>query len=175
VALAVACGGVALYGEPPAADSVAEPAGAERLAVEEARAQAKLLQTTYEATLHVIHRHYFDAEEKETIPAKALEDVFRLADEGTGRSTRWISVSTPAMNVDHKPQPGFEEAAAEALKSGQKEFESVEAGVYHRAGSIRLFASCLRCHESGLTKQITKERVAGFVTSFPIRDVAASP
>ena len=147
-----------------------EPSTGPSLTVDEARNQARLLQTTYEATLHVMHRHYFDADEKDTIPAKALEDVFKLADEGTGRSTRWIAVSTPAMNVDNKPQEGFEEAAAEALRSGEKEYESLEGSIYHRAGAIKLFASCLRCHESGLTKQITKDRVAGFVMSIPIQD-----
>src|SRR5688572_2693339 len=65
------------------------------MTVDEAREQARLLQTTYEATLHVIHRRYFDADEKQMIPAKALEDVFRLVDEETGRTTRWIAVSTP--------------------------------------------------------------------------------
>ncbi len=144
------------------------------MTVDQAREQARLLQTTYEATLHVIHRRYFDADEKQMIPAKALEDVFRLVDEETGRTTRWIAVSTPAMNVDNTPKEGFEEAAAEALRSGQKEFESVEGNVYQRAGSIKLFASCLRCHESGLTKQITKDRVAAFVMTFPLRDEKTS-
>jgi hypothetical protein len=167
-----------LYADAPAKDestsAAKEPSPQRPLTVDEARNQARLLQTTYEATLHVMHKHYFDAEEKVTIPAKALEDVFKLTDEGTGRSTRWIAVSTPAMNVDHKPQAGFEETAAEALRSGEKEYESIEGNVYRRAGSIKLFASCLRCHESGLTKQITKDRVAGFVMSIPIEDEQVS-
>jgi len=178
--LSLAAGGIistalVLHADAPAvSESEASIETSPSLTVEEARQQARLLQTNYEATLHVIHRRYFDADEKQMIPAKALEDVFRLVDEGTGRSTRWIAVSTPAMNVDNKPQPGFEEAAAEALRSGQKEFETVEGNVYHRAGAIKLFASCLRCHESGLTKQITKDRVAALVMTIPLRDKTAS-
>lgn len=172
VAVGTVSAALTLYADPPAKDeskSAAKEPSPPPLTVDEARNQAKLLQTTYEATLHVMHRHYFDIDEKKTIPAKALEDVFKLTDEDTGRSTRWIAVSTPAMNVDHEPQAGFEQAAAEALRSGEKEYESVEGNVYRRAGAIKLFASCLRCHESGLTKQITKDRVAGFVMSIPVR------
>ncbi len=148
-----------------AEDAVAAP---ERVTVAEARGRARLLQATYEATLHVIHRRYFDRDEKETIPARALEDVFRAADEGTGRTTRWISVSTPAMNVDHKPREGFETQAAAVLGSGEEEYEAVEDGVYRRAGAVTLFASCLRCHESGLTQRISKQRVAALVVAMPV-------
>jgi len=137
--------------------------------VEEAREQARLLHGTYNAALRTIHRRYFDAEEKEAIPAKALEDMFSEVDEGTGRTTRWISVNTPAMNVDHEPRDGFEKQAAEALAEGKKEFESIEAGEYHRAGEVRLVASCLKCHLSSLTRQVQKDRVAALVISMPVR------
>ena len=146
-----------------------EAAIPEALTAAEARGRARLLQETYEATLHVIHRRYFDRDEKDVIPARALEDVFRTADKGTGRMTRWIAVNTPPMNVDHAPREGFETRAAEALADGAEEFESVEGGVYRRAGAVTLFASCLRCHESGLTKQISKERVAALVVAMPVR------
>ena len=141
---------------------------AESLSVAEARGRARLLQRTYETTLQTIHRRYFDADEKDAIPAKALEDVFEEADAGTGRTTRWIAVNTPPMNVDHTPGEGFEKRAAEALSAGVTEFEAVDDGVYHRAGAVRLGASCLKCHLSALTKQVTTPRVAAIVISIPV-------
>lgn len=150
--------------ERPYATSTAEP-----IAVDEARGRARLLHDAYESTLHVIHRRYFDADEKDAIPARALEDVFKSVDEANGMATRWIAVNTPPMNVDHAPREGFEADAAAALGEGRTEFEAVEGDTYRRAGAVRLFASCLKCHESGLTKQIRKERVAALVISLPLR------
>lgn len=141
----------------------------ELIAVEEARGRARLLHDAYESTLHVIHRRYFDADEKDAIPARALEDVFKSVDEANGTTTRWIAVNTPPMNVDHAPREGFETDAAAALGEGRTEFEAVEGETYRRAGAVRLFASCLKCHESGLTKQIRKERVAALVIRLPLR------
>lgn len=138
--------------------------------VAEARAQARLLQSTYDASLRAIHRKYFDADEKEAIPARVLEDVFLEVDAGTGRTSRWISVNTPAMNVEHEPRDEFEKQAAEALSSGVGEFEEVRNGVYRRAGEVHLVASCLKCHLSSLTRQVQKDRVAALVISMPIRD-----
>ena len=166
---------VVLSEEPPAEKPAGPAEGAtavQQVTVEEARGRARLLQSTYEATLHTVHRHYFDADEKDTIPARALEEVFRSADDGTGRSTRWIAVNTPPMNVDHAPREGFEAQAAKALGAGSEEYEAVEDGVYRRAGALTLFASCLRCHESGLTQQIGRRRVAALVVGIPLRSEA---
>ena len=138
--------------------------------VEEARRQARLLHSTYEATLHVMHRRYFDADEKEVIPARALEDIFDLMDEETGGTTRWIAVNTPAMNVDHEPKTLFEKQAVEMLTAGERDHEAVADGMYHRAGAVTLFGSCLKCHLSALTQQVQNERVAALVVRLPIRE-----
>lgn len=143
---------------------------AEKLSLPETRRQARLLQDTYEATLHVMHRRYFDADEKDVIPARALEDVFALVDEETAGTTRWIAVNTPAMNVDHEPKTDFEKEAAKALAEGNREHEQVIDGMYHRAGAVTLFGSCLKCHLSGLTKQVQKERVAALVVRLPVQE-----
>lgn len=141
----------------------------EPLTVEEARRQAVLLQNTYEATLHVMHRRYFDADEKDVIPARALEDIFDLVDEETGGTTGWIAVNTPAMNVDHEPKTEFEVQAVEVLNQGERVHEAVIDGTYHRAGAVTLFGSCLKCHLSALTKQVQKERVAALVVRLPVQ------
>lgn len=169
---------VALFADPPAgstppSDSVdgesAETQKDELLTIEEARGRAKILQRTYISALETMHRRYFDADEKQMIPARALEDVFKEVDEGTHRTTRWISVNSPAMNVDHEPQPGFETDAVQALTDGKAEFERVEDGVYHRAGAVALTAGCLKCHVSSLTRQVSKQRVAGLVITMPVK------
>ena len=153
---------------------VTEPDGAEQagqsltpLTVAEARRQASLLSATYLATLHVIHRQYFDTNLRDILPPRALEDVFKQIDERTQGKTRWISVNTPAMNIDHEPKPGFEEDAAKALNGGSKEFERVENGLYHRAAPVKLFASCNRCHLSSLSSRRTG-RVAALVITLPL-------
>ena len=107
-------------GESQKADEVAD-----KLTVPEARRQTKLLHDTYIATLHTVHRNYFDKDEREIIPARAMKEVFRQIDAETGGKTRWIAVNTPAMNIDHNPQEGFEKDAARELKQGKHEFERV--------------------------------------------------
>ena len=168
---AVLSAAMVLHGEPPAAspdDVNGEARPIERVGVAEARRQTRLLSETYEATLLIIHRRYFDRDDKELIPARALEEVFRSTDEGSGRATRWVAVNTPPMNVDHAARAGFEQRAAEELAAGAESFEAVEEGVYRRAIPVALTASCLRCHEPGLTKQITKRRVAAVVFEIPV-------
>ncbi|MDP6444590.1 MAG: hypothetical protein QF805_12425 [Pirellulaceae bacterium] len=49
------------------------------------------------------------------------------------------------------------------------QFELVEDGVYHRAGAITLVAGCLRCHESSLSQNRKRRRVAGLVISMPVK------
>ena len=107
-------------GKSPKADTAAD-----KFTVPEARRQTKLLHDTYIATLHTVHRSYFDKDEREIIPARAMEEVFRQIDAEIGGKTRWIAVNTPAMNIDHSPQEGFEKDAARELKQGKHEFERV--------------------------------------------------
>lgn len=141
----------------------------DKLTVPEARRQTKLLHDTYIATLHTVHRSYFDEDEREIIPARAMENVFRQIDAETGGKTRWIAVNTPAMNIDHNPKEGFEKDAARELKKGKREFERVEDGTYFRAGAVSLFASCTKCHLSGLRPQQNVRSVAGLVISMPVK------
>lgn len=138
------------------------------VSVEQARAQARILRASYESTLEAIHRYYFDQNEKLRIPAKSMEDVFRDLDKKLGTETRWISVSTPAMNIDNEPETDFEKQAAEVLSGGKKEHELLENGTLHYAGTIALRAGCLRCHLSALAETVDRQPVAGFVISIPL-------
>ncbi|MBI2480315.1 MAG: DUF3365 domain-containing protein [Planctomycetia bacterium] len=139
------------------------------LTVDEARRQAKLLHSTYEATLHTVHREYFRESGRTPIPARVLEEVFYWVDEETHGETRWIAVNTEAMSIDHNPKSEFEKQAAKVLATGEEEFEQIENGMYRRAGAITLFATCLKCHESSLTQLRTKRRVAGLVINIPVK------
>ena len=142
---------------------------ADKLTVPEARRQTKLLHDTYIATLHTVHRSYFDKDEREIIPARAMEEVFRQIDAEIGGKTRWIAVNTPAMNIDHNPKEGFEKDAARELKQGKHEFERVEDGIFLRAGAVSLFASCTKCHLSGLRPQQKVRSLAGLIISMPVK------
>lgn len=157
-------------GKSPKADS-SEKAdeAADKFTVPEARRQTKLLHDTYIATLHTVHRSYFDKDEREIIPARAMEEVFRQIDAEIGGKTRWNAVNTPAMNIDHNPQEGFEKDAARELKQGKHEFERVEDGIFLRAGAVSLFASCTKCHLSGLRPQQKVRSLAGLIISMPVK------
>ncbi|HRX80273.1 MAG TPA: DUF3365 domain-containing protein [Pirellulaceae bacterium] len=143
------------------------------LTVDEARRQAKLLHSTYESTLHTVHREYFQEGGRTPIPARVLEDIFYWVDEETQGETRWIAVNTEAMSIDHNPESEFEKQAAKVLATGEEEFEQIDDGMYRRAGAITLFASCLKCHESSLTQLRTKRRVAGLVINIPVKQASA--
>lgn len=165
-----------LWGEPqdeqPASkadDSETSEPEVERLTVAEARRQAALLHEVYVRTLHTVHRTYFDEDSRDTIPARAMENVFRDIDRETGGKTRWIAVNTPAMNIDHKPEQGFEKDAARKLARGEREFERIEDGVYQRAGAVSLFAGCTKCHLSGIRPQKNVRSVAGLIISMPVK------
>jgi len=150
-------------------DSAADKREVERLTVAEARRQAKVLHEVYVATLHTVHRTYFDEDSRDTIPARAMENVFRDVDRETGGETRWIAVNTPAMNIDHKPKAGFEKDAVRQLAKGEREFERIKDGVYQRAGAVSLFAGCTKCHLSGIRPQQNVRSVAGLVISIPVK------
>lgn len=144
------------------------PAAAEPLTVDAARRQARILHRVYSATLDAMHHYYFHAN-KAVIPARAMEDIFADAAAETQATSRWISVNTRAMGVDHEPESEFEKSAAAALSKGDTQFELIENGVYRRAGAIPLTAGCIGCHV-GATAQPTKiPRVAGLVISIPVR------
>lgn len=157
--------------EEPPKDSKSTEARSENkepITVAEARGQARLLHDTYEATLHTMHRQYFEEDTNTPIPSVVLEDVFRLVDESTKGKTHWISVNTEPMNLDHRPRSEFEKKAAKVLASGKREFELVENGTYYRVGAVTLFAACRRCHLSGISNGKGRKRVAGLVISLPV-------
>lgn len=158
-----------LQGETPAKEADQGEPTKPMMTLEEARARAKLLHTTYESTLITVHRAYFEEGKRMMVPARVLEDVFYWVDQETNGKTRWISVNTEAMNIDHEPETEIEKKAAKSLASGEEVFEVVEGGVYHRAGAVTLVASCLRCHETTLFQKRKKKRVAGLVISIPVK------
>lgn len=163
--------GIPSRDEPQAANAVTTATDANPnvmpATIDEARRQAILLHQTYHATLLVVHREYYDEDERDTLPARAFEDVFTEIDARTKGKTRWISVNAPAMNVDHQPKAGFESAAAIALSNGSAAVETVSEGTYRRAAGIPLLASCSKCHQSGLSHR-RKGRMAGLVISLPL-------
>lgn len=140
------------------------------LTSKEARRQARTLQTVYESSLHMMHHYYFDDDEGMRIPAKALEDVFAFSDAKTGWKTYWISVNSPPMNVDNKPDTPFEKKAAKALTAGQEEYDHIANGKYYRAGAITLTETCMHCHVPALTGEADQPVVAGLMTIIPIVD-----
>ena len=134
----------------------------------EARGRARILETVYISTLQNIHRNYFGNDQKLPVPSRVLEDVFYSLNRGNGIKSRWIAVNTPAMNIEHKPKPGFEARAVAALTANKSRFEEVKAGVFYSARSVTLLASCQRCHLSALAQQNGGRRIAGLIIEIPL-------
>lgn len=179
MALAVAIGAasftIALSEEPlgvsekksGVSESIGIPAAA-RPSLESARHQAKVLHTAMHSTLQVVHHQYYREDEGLPIPARTLKDVFAELEKEHHIKLRWLAVEGQAMNTAHKPQDSFENEAVNALKSGRREFERVEHGVYRRAGSITLLNHCLKCHVPD--RKSTEARTAGLVIAIPIEE-----
>lgn len=162
----VTCLVMTSFAAPPGdAKKAAEPP---RVSVETARERAKLTHNIYSATLDVVHHHYFRGE-RASVPARAMEDVFKVIAKEEHISAKWIAVNAKAMSIDHKPEGDFEKQAVKAIVSGQNEYERVEDGVYRRAVGISLMnRGCLGCHLGfGATGQT--KRFAGLVISIPVK------
>lgn len=135
--------------------------------LEEARRQAEILHETIHSTLQLVHHQYYREDEGLPLPAAVLSHVFGELETEKGIRLRWLAVDGQAMNSDHKPQDAFETAAVKALKSGKRQFEQTEAGVYRHAGPITLSNHCLKCHVPDRTS--LHDRTAGLIISIPIR------
>jgi len=153
---------------PPQADGEQRSDDEHRLTVEAARDRGRLMHNIYAATLETIHRRYFH-DDRATVPARAMHDVFAKIDRSEHIQTRWISVNTRSMSLDHEPRDAFEKAAVKAIRSGKQEYEAVEDGRYRRAGAITLTSECLRCHGSMGTRT-PSPRFAGLVISIPVQE-----
>lgn len=175
-AAGVVCMAVALCADPPAPGTTSandltptspDPADG-RVSVAVARDRAKVMHDVYSATLGTLHHRYFHGD-RATVPARAMEDVFAEIKRNSKVESRWISVNTKAMSLDHDPKTDFEKRAAQEIADGKTEVEVVEDGYYRRAGAIPLGGGCLSCHE-GLFRSTAKvQRFAGLVISVPVQ------
>ena len=140
------------------------------ITIDEARGRVRILETVYLSSLQNIHRNYFRDDQRLPIPSRVLEDVFYSVNSRNGIKSRWIAVNTPAMNVEHKPKPGFETRAAAALTAKKSRFEEIKGDVLYSARSVTLLASCQRCHLSALAQQNGGRRVAGLVIEISLKN-----
>ncbi len=142
-----------------------------RVSVAVARERAKLMHDIYEATLDVMHRHYFRAD-RSVLPARAMEDVFAEMAKQSSTQTRWISVNTKAMSIHHEPESEFEKQAAKEITAGKEEFELVGKGYYQRVGRIPLGSGCVGCHSQQFSSASTSpaRKFAGLVIRIPVND-----
>lgn len=135
--------------------------------VEEARRQAKVLHTAISSTLQLVHDRYYRVDQGLPIPASVLKEVFQDLEDAHHVEVRWLAVEGQAMNVDHKPQTPFDHAAFDALKTGKKDYEQTEDGIYRRASAITLSNHCLKCHVPD--RKNTKDRTAGLIIAIPVQ------
>lgn len=139
-----------------------------RVPVEIARERAETMHNLYESTLHAMHRFYF-RNERATVPARALEDVFDEMSHQTRVEARWIAVNSRAMSIDHEPETEFEKRAAREIGQGASHLELIEDGVYHRATAIPLSAGCVGCHNGLLAPPPKHPLFAGLIISIPLK------
>jgi nicotinamide riboside kinase len=133
--------------------------------VVEARGRARLLHETIHGTLQVVHRDFFDPDDRDRIPSATMEEVFEDLATNWNVDLHWLAVDGKTMNVDHRPRDAFEKKAVAALKSGKEEFEAVEGKRYRRAGAIVLHNVCLKCHVPD--RATLENRTAGLVITMP--------
>ncbi|MDB5392255.1 MAG: hypothetical protein JWM11_7901 [Planctomycetaceae bacterium] len=134
--------------------------------LEEARHQAEILHTAMHSTLQVVHHRYYRKDEGLLLPAAVLKDVFAELEKDQHIQLRWLAVDGQAMNSDHEPQDQFEMDAVQALKSGKRDYERVEGGVYRRVAAIKLTNHCLKCHIPN--RKSLEDRTAGLIIAIPI-------
>ncbi len=137
--------------------------------VEEARTRARILHEAFHGALQVVHRDFFDPDQRQSIPSRSLEDVFKELERNWQVKIHWLAVSADAMNVDNKPRDDFERKAVSAISSGKPEFEALEDDVYRYVGSIRLASQCLKCHAPRRTSNV--DRAAGLVITMGLRSM----
>lgn len=161
-------------GARPAGEAAAVGAVPANPRVAAARERAKLVHDIYTVTLDVMHERYF-RNDRSTIPARAMEDVFAEVARTNKIDARWIGVNARTMGINHEPKDEFEKNAARAIGSGQEDFEAVENGVYRRAQGVPLAVGCLTCHGSfGMVPKTP--RFAGLVINIPVdKEPAARP
>ena len=159
--LATAILGCAMAGEPSADQKPA--AGIPPQTLEEARERARLLHESFHGALQVVHRDFFDPDDRDRIPSATLEDVFEVLASRFGVQLHWLGVNARTMDVEHHPQDQFEQEAVAALADGKKEYEKVENGHYRYAGAIQLHNQCLKCHVPQRTS--LEDRTAGLAIS----------
>ncbi len=134
--------------------------------LEEARGRARWLHEVVHGALQVMHRDFFDEDSVErSLPSQSLDDVFAEMARTHDVEIRWLGVNA-TKGKNHLPKDRFEEQAAEALRSGKMEYESVDGKRYRFAGHIRLQNECLKCHVPD--RRSLEDRVAGLAISFPI-------
>ena len=146
------------------ADSTVGTKFADSVAI--ARDQAKLMHKVYAATLEMVHDRYF-RNDRDAIPARALEDVFAEVKRQTRVESRWIGVNARTLSIRHEPKGDFEQFAAHALGGGEGAVERIEGKVYRRAEVIPLATSCLMCHGT-LGIEPKTPRFAGLLISIPL-------
>ena len=137
--------------------------------VKEARERAKLAHNIYATTLEAMHHYYF-LNDRSSVPARVMEDMFKDIEQQENIKAKWIAVNAKAMSIDHKPEGEFEVQAAKEIGAGKLEYERVEKGVYRRAVSISLNNNgCLGCHLGFSANKNKKERFAGLILSIPVK------
>ena len=163
-----------LFGaDPPPPDATAETPvelesepGKLPRTVEEARGRARLLHEVLHGVLQVVHRDFFDPDDRDRIPSGSLEEVFEVVKELRGVELRWLGVNGRTMDADHEARDRFERAAVKALATGKEEFEALEGNRFRFAGSIQLHGTCLKCHVPN--RRSLEDRFAGLVISMPV-------
>ena len=144
----------------------ADTSASKPASTEEARARARLLHEVIRGALQVMHRDFFDPDDKDRIPSSSLEDMFEVVEAEHGVKFRWLGVNAKTMSVDHRAEDDFEHAAVAALSKGALEHEATEGDTFRFVGTIRLHNTCLKCHVPH--RKSLETRAAGLAITIPI-------
>lgn len=132
---------------------------------DEIRFRARLLHEFIHGALQVMHRDFFEEEDRGKIPSESLEDVFAEMEKTWNVKISWMAVNGKPMSIDHKPSDQFQRAAARAIENGSESHDAIEGGTFRYAGAITLGNRCLKCHVPDRTS--LEDRKAAVLISMP--------
>lgn len=113
---------------------------------EEALRNVAMLDDAYQLIVHEIHDWYPTRTGQPVVAATTVRELQEIMVRKGWPTSRFLAVSGPVMNPDHRPRDAFERKAAAALRAGRSRYEEVTASQLRVATVVPLEGGCFTCH-----------------------------
>jgi hypothetical protein len=138
----------------PAADAEPRPRKAavasrpDATAVEEARRKVAMLNDAYQILVQEIHAWYPNKTGQPIVAAVPVRDLQEVMTRKGWPASRFLGVTGPVMNPDHRPKDDFERKAVAAIRAGKDRYEEITPERLRVATVVPLEGGCFTCHWS---------------------------